>query len=86
MTESGNGQGRMILDEALPDPQHRWIWANGLHASAYVQHSLIESKTKSMLANRILNGPMAALERPRAHLWREFNQAVGQIRQMREAE
>jgi hypothetical protein len=74
---------RAILDSRLPDPQHRWAWANGLHASAHAQRSLIEHKTKALIANRLINGPLASIERPRNHLWREFNQAVAHIRQIR---
>ncbi len=74
---------RAILDEIMPDPRGRWAWANGLHAAAYAHHAMIETKTKALMAKRILNGPMASLERPRTHLWREFNQAVAQIRQIR---
>ncbi len=74
---------RKILDATLPDPQHRWVWANGLHANAYAQRSLIEDKTKALIACRLINGPIASIERPRNHLWREFNQAVAQIRQIR---
>jgi hypothetical protein len=74
---------RTILDAALPDPQDRWVWANGLHANAYVQRSLIEHETKALIATRLINGPLASIERPRNHLWREFNQAVAQIRQIR---
>lgn len=79
---------RTILDAALPDPQDRWVWANGLHAAAYVTRSMIEHKTKAVIASRLINGPLADMERPRNHLWREFNQAVAQIRlirKMREA-
>jgi hypothetical protein len=74
---------RAILDAVLPDPQDRWVWANGLHAAAYVTRSMIEHKTKAAIATRLINGPLADLERPRNHLWREFNQAVAQIRQIR---
>lgn len=74
---------RVILDAALPDPQHRWVWANGLHAHAYAHRSLIEHKTKAFIASRLINGPLSSIERPRNHLWREFNQAVAQIRQIR---
>ncbi len=74
---------RTILEGALPERQHRWVWANGLHANAYAQRSLIEHKTKAFIATRLINGPLASIERPRNHLWREFSQAVGQIRQIR---
>jgi hypothetical protein len=74
---------RVILDAALPDRQERWVWANGLYATAAAQRNLIEHKTKSFLAHKLINGPLAAIERPRNHLWREFNQAVSQIRQIR---
>ncbi len=58
---------RVILGAALPDPQR----------------NLIEHKTKSFLAHKLINGPLASIERPRNHLWREFNQAVAQIHRIR---
>ena len=52
---------RVILDAALPDRRERWVWANGLYATAAAQRNLIEHKTKSFLAHKLINGPLAAI-------------------------
>jgi len=74
---------RVILDAAIPDRHERWVWANGLYATAAAQRNLIEHKTKSFIAHKLINGPLASMDRPRNHLWREFNQAVSQIHRIR---
>lgn len=72
-----------IMEDISSDSAEQLRAARGLLHGARFHHFGIEHKSKAALARRLINSDAANLERPRAALWREFNNAVRQLTEIR---
>lgn len=80
---------RAIWAEFLPDYEDRLGWARWVMDCMESRYEDVKLKTEAVVANRVINGAMERVERPRTHAWKEVNQAMAQlaaVRRMRHTE
>jgi hypothetical protein len=72
-----------LLEHHSMDGDGGLRWAKEVHHVLRLRHFMIEHQSKGLLARRLIKSGTDTTERPRAALWREFNNAMRQLLDVR---